>query len=108
MVKAEIPSHFASVLPVDVDSLSFLQQIASLVPAVIYVFHHQSMSNEYANGSIAELLGYSSEEIKAMGEDLLPTIIHPNDFDLLAEHVGLSYVSPINLRGLIYWPSSCF
>ena len=62
--------------------------MAALVPGVIYVFNHQSMSNEYANKSIAELLGYSPEEIKGMGEDLFPTIIHPDDFDVLAEHVG--------------------
>ncbi len=88
MNSSEIPSHFASASPVDVDSASFLRQMAALVPGVIYVFNHQSMSNEYANKSIAELLGYSPEEVKGMGEDLFPTIIHPDDFDVLAEHVG--------------------
>lgn len=99
MASAEIPSHFASSTPVDVESIAFLSQMAELVPGIIYVFNHQSMSNEYSNRSIAQMLGYSPEEIKAMGEDLLPTIVHPDDFDRLAEHVGsLQELGPGNTR----------
>lgn len=46
------------------------------------------MSNEYASRSIGRLLGYHPEKNRHMGEDLLPTIVHPDDFDLLAGHVG--------------------
>lgn len=88
MVSIEIPSHFTSADPVDVKSVEFLQQLAALVPGIIYVFNHQSMSNEYSNRSIASMLGYEPDEIKAMGDDLFSKIIHPDDFDRLAEHIG--------------------
>jgi PAS domain S-box-containing protein len=88
MTITDIPSHFASIAPVDVDSAGFLQQMAALVPGIIYVFNHQSMSNEYANRSIGEMLGYTPDEIKEMGEALLPNIVHPDDFDDLVDHVG--------------------
>lgn len=88
MTSADIPLHFASTARVDVESVEFLRQMAALVPGIIYIFNHQSMSNEYSNRSIAEMLGYDPEEIKAMGDELFATIIHPEDFDQLAQHVG--------------------
>lgn len=73
---------------VDVKSLAFLNQMAALVPGIIYVFNHQTLSNEYANRSIAQMLGYGPQEIQSMGEELLPTIIHPEDFDRIADNVA--------------------
>ncbi|MFK7746371.1 MAG: ATP-binding protein [Roseobacter sp.] len=72
---------------VDVESMEFLRQMAGLVPGIIYVFNHQTMSNEYTNRSIAELLGYSSDEILAMGDALFRTIIHAEDLKNLAFHL---------------------
>lgn len=88
MTAARLPAQFECSTEVDLKSVAFLSQMVSLVPGIIYVFNHQTMSNEYANRSIAELLGYGPEEVKAMGENLLPTIVHPDDFSRLAEHVG--------------------
>lgn len=88
MVPVEVPIQAENYAPVDVESLEFLSKMAALVPGIIYVFNHQTMSNEYANRSIAELLGYGPDEIKSMGDELLPTIVHPDDFDLLANHVA--------------------
>ncbi len=82
------PLSEASNATVDVESAGFLRQMAALVPGIIYVFNHQSMSNEYSNRSIAELLDFTPEEIKAMGDELFATIIHPDDFDHLADHIG--------------------
>lgn len=73
---------------VDMTSVPFLTEMLALVPAVVYIFSHQTMSNEYSSRSIGEMLGYGPDEIKAMGDNLLPIIVHPEDFDLLAEHVG--------------------
>lgn len=88
MALARIPTRFDLSTAIDVESVGFLSQMAELVPGIIYVFNHQSMSNEYANRSIAEVLGYSPEEVKAMGEELLPTIVHPDDFERIAGHVA--------------------
>jgi len=88
MVVASLSSQ-SDIMPViDGESFAFLKQMSALVPGVIYVFNHQTMSNEYANRSIAELLGYTPDEIRAMGEELLPTVIHSDDFDRLADHMA--------------------
>lgn len=57
--------------------------MADLVPGIIYVFNHQTMSNEYSNRSINDFLGYSPEEVLQMGDNLLNAVVHPED------HVGL-------------------
>jgi len=88
MALARIPWQWKTSNVIDADSLSFLSQVVALVPGIIYVFNHESMSNEYSNRCIAELLGYSPADIKAMGEELLPTIIHEDDFDRIAGHVA--------------------
>lgn len=62
--------------------------MAALILDIIFVLNNQTMSDEYANRSVGRLLGYHPEEIRHMGEDLLPTSVHPGDFDLLVEHVG--------------------
>lgn len=64
---------------VDTNSLAFLQQMASLVPGIIYVFNHQTMSNEYSNRSMAQLLGYTSEEVIAMGDTIIERCVHKDD-----------------------------
>ena len=88
MALARIPWQFDTSSTIDTDSLAFLAQVVALVPGIIYVFNHDTMSNEYANRSIAEMLGYSPQEIIDMGDNLLPTIIHDDDFDLIAGHVA--------------------
>ncbi|AVL54568.1 hypothetical protein CEP88_19560 [Roseobacter denitrificans] len=84
MALGRIPWQSQTSGVIDADSLEFLRQVAALVPGIIYVFNHETMSNEYTNRCIAELLGYSPADIKAMGDDLLPTIIHDDDFDRIA------------------------
>ena len=65
---------------------AFLAKVTGTAPNLIYVFNHKSQSNEYANRSVGESLGYSIREIQAMGEALLPTIIHPDDLAKIPAH----------------------
>ncbi|MFZ4506236.1 MAG: PAS domain S-box protein [Fimbriimonas sp.] len=62
-----------------------LQKIAELSPDLIYLFDIVNRKNLYANRSVAEMLGYTPDEVKAMGADLLVSIIHPDDFDRIQE-----------------------
>ncbi|MEW9919770.1 ATP-binding protein [Marimonas sp. MJW-29] len=68
------------------DAEPFLRKVTDIAPCVIYVFNHESQSNEYTNRSIAEALGYSGEEIKQMGAEMLPRIIHPEDLSRIVSH----------------------
>ncbi len=67
------------------ESKRMLQQISDSSPNILYLYDLVENRNVYSNRSTAELLGYSPEEIAAMGEALLPTIMHPEDFAKVPE-----------------------
>lgn len=62
-------------------------EMISLVPGIIYVFNHETQSNEYSNRSIGDLLGYSPEEILDMGDALFPTIVSASHLERLMGHL---------------------
>jgi PAS domain S-box-containing protein len=53
--------------------------ITDTSPALIYVYNLETQSNIYSNPGVERLLGYSSEEILAMGDEIFIRIIHPDD-----------------------------
>jgi diguanylate cyclase (GGDEF)-like protein/PAS domain S-box-containing protein len=64
---------------------SFIQSVTELLPTAIYIFDLNSLENVYGNRQIATLLGYSAEEIQAMGRDFVPRMLHPDDQQRLAQ-----------------------
>ncbi len=60
-------------------------RIAEATPDILYVYdlfdHHYS----YVNREITHLLGYTLEELEAMGDDAPRTIVHPDDYSRLLE-----------------------
>lgn len=57
----------------------FLHRILVATQAIIYVYDLVEQRNVFVNNEIEFLLGYSVTEIQAMGNQLLPNIIHPED-----------------------------
>jgi PAS domain S-box-containing protein len=57
----------------------FIQQIASTVPEIIYVYSLTQKSNIYSNRSVYEVLGYTPDEIKGLGSDIMLRLLHPDD-----------------------------
>jgi PAS domain S-box-containing protein len=68
------------------ESQYFTQQITDFAPSIIYIYDVIENRNVYSNRNIGESLGYNIEEIQAMGETLLPTLMHPDDLARYAEH----------------------
>ncbi|MBK4728294.1 PAS domain S-box protein [Oxynema sp. CENA135] len=68
------------------ESQDFVRRIADTSPNLLYIFDAIEQCNIYTNREIATTLGYSSEEIKAMGNNLLPSILHPDDLSKIPEH----------------------
>ncbi len=64
----------------------FLEKTLNVIPGVLYVFNQVSQSNEYASRSLTDMLGYSVEEAQAMGEAIMPTLCHPDDFPKVLKH----------------------
>jgi len=67
------------------ESQQLLQRIASATPSILYIYDLTKQSNVYINREIASILGYTPEEIKAMGSELIKNLMHPDDFARLPE-----------------------
>jgi PAS domain S-box-containing protein len=63
-----------------------IDRLDEVMPGLIYVYDLVERSNVYANRSMATLLGYSSEQVAALGAQLLPTIMHPDDLPRAVAH----------------------
>lgn len=63
----------------------FISAVADTSPALIYVYDLETNCNVYSNSGVERLLGYSTEEIQHMGENVLSLLVHPDDFHLVTE-----------------------
>lgn len=61
------------------ESQRFIERITETTPNIIYIYDIQEQRNIYSNREIAKILGYTSEQVKAMGSTLFMTIVHPED-----------------------------
>jgi two-component system cell cycle sensor histidine kinase/response regulator CckA len=67
-----------------------VDRLDEVIPGLLYVFDLVEQRNVYANRSMAELLGYSRDEVAHLGDQLLATIIHPDDLPrALAHHANM-------------------
>lgn len=64
-----------------------IDRVVSLMPGFVYVFNHMTFANDYTNRSVAKHLGYSSEEIRQLGSQMLMHVVHPDDQPLLSAHM---------------------
>lgn len=64
----------------------FMDRAVGLLPSMIYVFNQDTQSNEYANRSVGELMGYNSDEIRGFGSNLMAMLCHPEDLPAVFEH----------------------
>ncbi|MDY6804726.1 MAG: PAS domain S-box protein [Cyanobacteriota bacterium] len=53
---------------------------------MVYIYDLAEQGNIYSNGQLGEILGYSSEEIKAMGSQWETKLVCPEDGNLLEKH----------------------
>ncbi len=57
----------------------FIQSLIDAVPAGIYIYDLKERRTLFNNPRMASLLGYTSDELTAMGSDFLPLLLHPED-----------------------------
>ncbi|MFD0992433.1 chemotaxis protein CheB [Tenacibaculum geojense] len=67
-------------------SNKFFKKISNIVPGIIYILNHETMSNEYVSDGLYSVLGYSAKEIQSLGGDLIDTLIHPDDLEKVMKH----------------------
>jgi PAS domain S-box-containing protein len=68
-------------------SQRFVQKIADTAPVILYVYDLVEKCNVYINREFTELLGYTSDDIHNMAQEVLPNLIHPEDFSSLQRFV---------------------
>ncbi|MFB2892872.1 PAS domain-containing protein [Aerosakkonemataceae cyanobacterium BLCC-F50] len=61
------------------ESQHYNQQITEALPGILFVYDIIQQQNVYTNCQITDLLGYTSEQIQAMGTNVISTLIHPDD-----------------------------
>jgi two-component system, cell cycle sensor histidine kinase and response regulator CckA len=80
-----------------------VDRLDEFIPGLIYVYDLIERRNVYANRSLAELLGYSPEGVVQLAEQIVPTVMHPDDLPrALAHHAGMSDVAPGQVVELEY------
>lgn len=57
----------------------FIEKITNTIPTMIYVYDLKNKNLVYANDVSTDIWGYAIEEIRAYGERLLDTKLHPDD-----------------------------
>jgi PAS domain S-box-containing protein len=70
----------------EAESRDFLERVLGVTPEVIYIYDIVEQRNVFSNREILDLLGYSPEEILAMGNEVLPRILHPDDGEVMKGH----------------------
>jgi diguanylate cyclase (GGDEF)-like protein/PAS domain S-box-containing protein len=68
------------------ESEQFVQQIATMIPGILYVYDLTLERNVYSNRQIWEVLGYTAEEVQAMGSMAIPSLLHPEDMPTVLRH----------------------
>lgn len=64
----------------------FISKMTSVLPGMLYIFDLQEQRNVYVNRHPGAVLGYSAEDIHALGADFIPTVLHPDDAIRLLQH----------------------
>lgn len=68
--------------------LAQTQRIFERLPHFIYIFDVTNQCNVFINREIATALGYSPDEIQAMGNNLHAQIIHPDDMKSVPQYIA--------------------
>ena len=65
-----------------------LEKVLAIAPSYIYVFDIAARRNVYGNQEARNYVGYSADELAAMGSELLSTLMHPADLARFDEHLA--------------------
>ena len=69
------------------ESQRFIEKIADATPNILYVYDMLEQRNIWTNRELTTTLGYTIDQIQAMGSAILPNLMHPDDFAKLPEYL---------------------
>ncbi|MBD3187714.1 PAS domain S-box protein [Candidatus Bathyarchaeota archaeon] len=91
-------------IPAMVDTYpSFTKNIMEALPLILNIHDPETRDIIYSNGKIKEVLGYSLEEFRKMGNALIERLIHPRDAEKVATyHANLPFLEEGDAKTLEY------
>ncbi|WP_345256280.1 PAS domain-containing sensor histidine kinase [Flaviaesturariibacter amylovorans] len=57
----------------------YIEKINTTLPGALYIFNVRTFRNEHANENFAAVMGYTREELNALGADAIARLVHPDD-----------------------------
>ena len=67
---------------------AFLRRVTDVTPGVLHVFDLGDCRSVFINRTVAAIIGYRPDEIAAMGNQVVPTLMHPDDLPRFVEHLA--------------------
>src|SRR6185295_1616448 len=68
------------------DERQFVAHVLEVVPSVVYVRRLRDRSHVFVNRRVAEVIGYTSDEVIGFGGDFIHKLVHPDDVVGLADY----------------------
>jgi PAS domain S-box-containing protein len=56
-----------------------LESIIKTIPNFLYIYDTESQQDIYVNAAVTAILGYTPEEVKEFGAEVISTLVHPED-----------------------------
>lgn len=69
----------------------FIESLLNLTPDILYIYDLVERKNVYSNDGIQKILGYPVAEIQEMGDQILPILMHPDDWQTYLAQMPLRY-----------------
>ncbi|MCF8167735.1 MAG: PAS domain S-box protein [Rhodoferax sp.] len=67
-------------------SQHFINRVLETSPNFTYIYDLARQCNVYANREMLQFLGYTPVNVQALGDTMLSTVVHPEDFGRIAQH----------------------
>ncbi|HYC85133.1 MAG TPA: PAS domain-containing protein [Chryseosolibacter sp.] len=64
----------------------FNKKMINASPGIIFIFDIKQNKEVYINGSVRDVMGYTAEEVLALGSNVLSRLTHPDDIPVLQKH----------------------
>jgi PAS domain S-box-containing protein len=75
------------------ESQTFNETLLNTSPDIIYIYDIVESKNIYSNEGVNKILGYSIEEVQEMGNELIPSLMHEDDFKIYLNETYPRYQS---------------
>lgn len=69
----------------------FIRSLINASPDIIYIYDLEESKNVYINEGMQKMLGYSENETRNMGENLIAQLMHPDDFSIYLKQTFPQY-----------------